>query len=59
MEQQLGIARQTTGIGGFEAVMLWWKYVNEGDRSALRLLLEYNREDVVNLKILRHTLDRC
>ena len=59
VEQQLGIPRRLTGISGFEAVMLWWKYINEGDRTALELLLEYNREDVMNLKVLRQSLDRC
>ena len=56
VEQQLGIPRQLTGVGGFEAVMLWWRYVNEGDQSALNLLLEYNREDVINLVALRQRL---
>ena len=56
VEQQLGIPRHLTGIGGFEAVMLWWRYVNQGDRSALDLLLEYNREDVMNLVVLREKL---
>jgi uncharacterized protein YprB with RNaseH-like and TPR domain len=59
VEKQLGIQRRLTGIGGFEAVMLWWRYVNEGDRGALKLLLEYNREDVINLKVLRQSLDSC
>jgi len=59
VEQQLGIPRQLTGIGGFEAVMLWWRYINEGDRTALHLLMEYNREDVMNLMVLRQSLDRC
>ena len=58
VEQQLGIPRRLKGIGGFEAVMLWWRYVNEGDRTALELLLEYNREDVMNLMALRLRLDR-
>ena len=56
VEQQLGIPRRLTGVGGFEAVMLWWRYVNEGDQSALDLLLEYNREDVMNLPVLRDKL---
>lgn len=59
VEHQLGIPRRLKGINGFEAVMLWWRYVNEGDRNALELLLEYNREDVMNLKVLRQSLDRC
>jgi uncharacterized protein YprB with RNaseH-like and TPR domain len=28
---------------------LWARYEAEGDREALRMLLEYNREDVMNL----------
>ena len=59
VEHQLGIPRRLKGINGFEAVMLWWRYVNEGDRTALELLLEYNREDVMNLTTLRQSLDRC
>ena len=58
VEQQLGIPRQLKGIGGLEAVILWWRYQNNGDQNALTLLLQYNREDVVNLKALRETLDR-
>lgn len=56
VEAQLGIPRQLKDIGGFEAIMLWWRYQNDGDRDALDLLLAYNREDVVNLKALREKL---
>jgi hypothetical protein len=56
VEARLGIPRQLKGIGGREAVMLWWKYQNEGDPDALDLLLRYNKEDVVNLKTLRERL---
>ena len=55
VEQQLGISRQLKGIGGLEAVMLWWRYQN-GDRNALAMLLKYNEEDVVNLRILMGVL---
>ena len=55
VEQQLGIPRQLKGIGGLEAVMLWWRYQN-GDRNALAMLLKYNEEDVVNLRILMGVL---
>lgn len=58
VEQQLGISRQLEGIGGLGAVMLWWKYQNDGDQNALALLLQYNKEDVVNLKALRERLVR-
>lgn len=56
VEQQLGISRQLQGISGLDAVMLWWKYQHEGDREALAKLLGYNREDVMNLKVLRERL---
>ncbi len=58
VERQLGIPRQLQGIGGLEAVTLWWRYHDHGDRNALALLLQYNREDVVNLKALRNRLAR-
>ena len=56
VEAQLDIARQLKGIGGLEAVILWWRYQNGGDQNALALLLQYNKEDVVNLKVLRERL---
>jgi len=56
VERQLGIHRHLQGIDGYEAVLLWCRYKNYGDRRALDLLLEYNKEDVVNLKLLRHRL---
>jgi hypothetical protein len=56
VERQLEIPRRLQGISGFEAVWLWWQYQNEGDQNALALLLQYNKEDVVNLKALRETL---
>ena len=56
VEVQLGIPRQLKDIGGFEAIMLWWRYQNHSDQDALALLLEYNSEDVINLKALREKL---
>jgi uncharacterized protein YprB with RNaseH-like and TPR domain len=35
---------------------LWHRYETYRDEEALKVLLEYNREDVVNLKILDETL---
>lgn len=58
VEEQLCIPRQLKGITGLDAVMLWWRYQNEGDKNALSLLLKYNQEDVVNLKALREKLNR-
>jgi len=56
VERQLGIGRKLQGINGLEAVRLWWRYRENGDDEALALLLEYNREDVVNLEALRKIL---
>ena len=56
VERQLGIERHLKGIDGYQAVKLWWKYVNDYDEAALKTLLEYNREDVLNLKVLKEKL---
>ncbi|MFA5055597.1 MAG: ribonuclease H-like domain-containing protein [Dehalococcoidia bacterium] len=56
VEQQLGIGRELRGVDGFQAVILWWRYVNDNDMDALRTLLKYNEEDVKNLKVLRERL---
>ena len=56
VEQRLGIHRRLRGIDGFEAVQLWWRYLKGGNQNALAVLLEYNRDDVVNLKTLRERL---
>jgi hypothetical protein len=56
VEQQLGIHRQLKGVSGWDAVMLWWRYKDYDDRDALDLLLQYNKEDVMNLKALRERL---
>jgi len=57
VEHRLGIPRQLQGISGLDAVRLWWKYLDGGDLDALATLLEYNREDVMNLKVLRERLE--
>ena len=56
VERQLAIPRRRQEINGFEAVRLWWKYVNDYDQDALATLLEYNKEDVINLKTLKELL---
>jgi len=56
VERQLGIRRKLTEINGYEAIRLWWRYVNYYDDGALKLLLEYNKEDVLNLKALKDRL---
>jgi len=56
VERQLGIERRLKDVSGYEAVRLWWRYVNDYDEDALAILLEYNREDVINLKTLKEKL---
>ena len=56
VETRLCIHRRLTDVDGFMAVRLWWDYVNNANARALRTLLEYNREDVVNLHVLRDKL---
>jgi uncharacterized protein YprB with RNaseH-like and TPR domain len=53
IEGELGLARsaETHGLSGWDAVRLWREY-RYGSREALELLLNYNREDVVNLQAL-------
>ncbi len=64
VERRLGIARKLKDISGFDAIRLWRQYKRYSDHEALTTLLEYNREDVINLKILREMLrpppeERC
>ena len=56
VERQLGLKRKLPDMNGYEAVRLWWKYVDSFDLDALNTLLEYNKEDVVNLKTLKDIL---
>jgi uncharacterized protein YprB with RNaseH-like and TPR domain len=57
VERQLGIERRLKEVNGYEAVRLWWRYVNDYDEDALSILLEYNKEDVINLKHLKERLE--
>ena len=56
VERQLGIRRRLTEVNGYEAIRLWWRYVNDYDEISLKQLLAYNKEDVLNLRILRDRL---
>ena len=56
VERQLKISRRLQDMDGFQAVQLWKHYTRYGNKKALEILLEYNREDVVNLKKLRECL---
>lgn len=54
IEQELGIMRgeETAGLTGLDAIRLWRRYRNLGDDGALKTLIAYNRDDVVNLEKL-------
>lgn len=62
IEKALDMSRDTDGVTGYDAVRLWHAYKNDraievaGRRvkgtDALNLLVEYNREDTVNLEKL-------
>ena len=56
MERILGIDRKLRDVDGYVAVQLWWDYVNNGNEDSLQMLLAYNAEDVVNLRVLRREL---
>jgi uncharacterized protein YprB with RNaseH-like and TPR domain len=56
VEQQLGIKRNLKDVDGYMAVLLYFDYINNGNKAALETLLEYNKEDVVNLHFMRTLL---
>ena len=57
VEKLLGLTRQSEGIDGNDAMRLWHLYEYYKDREALDSLLQYNREDVMNLVLLRKRLE--
>ena len=57
IEKALGIPRRLPDMGGHDAVVLWRKYRLKDSHAALDMLLEYNREDVENLRVLREILE--
>ena len=56
VERTLGIKRNLTDVDGYVAIQLWYKYIKHGDKNSLQTLLDYNKEDVFNLKVLRKKL---
>ncbi|MHC4617756.1 MAG: ribonuclease H-like domain-containing protein [Planctomycetota bacterium] len=56
VEEKLAIPRKTQGVDGRMAVRLWYEYENYGNKQSLALLLAYNKEDVLNLTLLRRKL---
>jgi len=57
VEQLLGINRKLKDVDGYMAVLLWHDYRTNGNKQSLRMLLDYNKEDVVNLRLLRRKLE--
>jgi len=53
IESLVGLQRppDVEGLNGYHAVLLWQRY-QRGDVSSLELLLKYNQQDVMNLKVL-------
>ena len=56
VERQLGIERRIKDVDGYGAIRLWWRYEDYSDTDALAKLLEYNEEDVLNLRVLKEML---
>jgi len=52
IEKTLGIRRGkiVKDMNGGDAILLWRKYQATGDEYYLKLLVEYNEEDIINLK---------
>ncbi|WP_322820961.1 ribonuclease H-like domain-containing protein [Chloroflexus sp.] len=57
VEEKLGITRVSSGLTGRDAPRLWERYEQYADQLALQTLLDYNRDDVVNLAVLEALLD--
>ena len=57
VEEQLGIGRDSKGIDAWEAMRLWENYRKYNDHQALGTLLQYNRDDVINLVTLEKKLE--
>ncbi len=52
IEKELGIKRKkiVKDMHGGDAILLWRKFQATGDDYYLKLLIEYNEEDIINLK---------
>lgn len=60
IEREFGICRDQSveDVNGYDATVLWSRHLR-GDRAALKQLITYNTEDVVNLKaIMEMAYDR-
>jgi hypothetical protein len=56
VERVLGLQRKLPDMSGLDAIRLWCQYRADDDKEALTRLLEYNKEDILNLKTLRELL---
>lgn len=59
IERTVGIDRDRPDVSSEDAVRLWREYERRGDDDALETLVQYNREDTVNLRrLMDHVADR-
>jgi uncharacterized protein YprB with RNaseH-like and TPR domain len=54
IEQAFGLEREgdIKGMTGYDAVLLWQRYMKRGEKGALERLVRYNAADISNLKTL-------
>jgi hypothetical protein len=54
IEKRFGLEREDDlkDLNGYDAVLLWKKYIEKKDPDALDVLIRYNSADVSNLKVL-------
>jgi len=57
VERKLGITRKLTGIDGKRAAELGLKWILYKDKKAIATLLKYNKEDILNLRVLKQKLN--
>ena len=58
IERQIGVDRDRPDLSGEDAVRLW-RQADRGDDAALETLIEYNRDDTVNMRrVMEHVVDR-
>ena len=57
LEVQLGLSRECDVANGYEAVLLWKDYQMNNNEASLTKLLEYNKEDVMNLVTIEKILN--
>ncbi|MHB8858343.1 MAG: ribonuclease H-like domain-containing protein [Thermoleophilia bacterium] len=56
VEFQLGIDRDQHPLNNFQIQECWTRWKHKGDEEALKVLLKYNEEDVMNLVAIREKL---